>query len=101
MDNKCCMCGTEKGLFHRVSGSRCLPCDNKRKANKILAYIHSGLNESIHLYNHDPICPYCGHLFTDAWDIRFDGEEVEVDCGDCDSTFLITRDVEISYSTSR
>jgi hypothetical protein len=58
--------------------------------------------ESRLMYNREPICPYCGNAEKDAWDIDFgDMEgEVENDCGKCGETYIITRNIEVTYTTS-
>lgn len=52
----------------------------------------------------DPICPYCGHVERDAWEIDLgpgiegDGES---DCVECGNTYLISRHATITYSTKK
>jgi hypothetical protein len=54
-------------------------------------------------YNIDPVCPYCGHVARDAWEIDFsDGMEGSIDdfeCGSCEKEFRLERHVRISYSS--
>jgi len=46
------------------------------------------------------ICPYCGYENYDSWEIaggeEFDGEH---DCHSCGETMLISRNVEVTYTT--
>ena len=50
-----------------------------------------------------PVCPYCGHIQRDAWEIDFglglDGD-TDVSCGECGKEFHCRRDVSI-YFTSK
>lgn len=50
----------------------------------------------------EPVCPYCGYVERDAWEIDFGpGIEgvCEIDCGSCDKTFEVSRNCSISYTT--
>ena len=44
------------------------------------------------------ICPYCGHVQRDSWEIP--GDDGEVECGLCGEEFSFTRNVEITFSTT-
>ena len=62
------------------------------------------MGQASHNYTTHPICPYCGNIERDAWEINFgDGMEgeAETDCGDCGKTYRVIREVEVSYSTSK
>lgn len=41
-------------------------------------------------------CPYCGQKNTDAWEIDFDDDKLEIEC-DCGKTFWGTRNTTINY----
>lgn len=43
-------------------------------------------------YTEDIICPFCGYVFTDSWELD---DEAEVDCPECDATF----DLEVGITT--
>ena len=51
-----------------------------------------------------PICPYCGHARTDAWEINFgpgmEGE-AEIDCAHCEREYIVARNVTVTYCTSK
>ena len=51
-----------------------------------------------------PICPHCGHAQRDAWEINFgpgiEGD-TEIDCGECEKTFMVSRHSTITYSTQK
>lgn len=51
--------------------------------------------------NREPICPYCGHVKRDAWELHLagDGATTEIDCGKCDETYEVCMNVEVSYTT--
>ena len=53
-------------------------------------------------YNREPICPYCGNTYHDAWEIWSasdgDGATEEVDC-DCGKSYVIELNIDITYST--
>lgn len=55
-------------------------------------------------YRYDPMCPHCGHIIRDAWEINFgpglDGE-TELLCGHCESEFICERSTEVRYSTRK
>jgi uncharacterized Zn-finger protein len=57
-----------------------------------------------HEYTDEPVCPYCGELYEDAWEIdcgMSDDQEVEVDCPGCEKPFLVTRDITVRYTTKK
>jgi hypothetical protein len=43
-------------------------------------------------------CPYCGWEYKDSWE--FDQEEGTTECGWCEKEFNVTREIEVTYSTS-
>ena len=49
----------------------------------------------------EPVCPHCGEIVGDAWELDFTCETIEVECADlgCGKRFSITRDVCITYET--
>jgi len=62
------------------------------------------IEDDRYAYEDRPICPYCGYVETDAWDIDLgpgtegDGE---TDCNSCGETMLISRHCSITYSTRK
>lgn len=53
-------------------------------------------------FNPEPVCPKCGHRLHYACDLSFGGDiegESEVECGKCDTPYIVKREVEITYST--
>lgn len=44
-----------------------------------------------------PVCPYCGHEVSDAWEYRND--EFEHECSNCEKRFTVTRDLDVTYCT--
>jgi hypothetical protein len=53
-----------------------------------------------HEHTPKPVCPYCGHIDKDAWEIDYGANDTaEVTCGVCDVDYKITRYVGITYTT--
>ncbi len=53
-------------------------------------------------YLDNPICPYCGHIVKDAWEIDFRiNDDQETNCNQCGKDFLISRHLTVTYSTFR
>ena len=52
------------------------------------------------LFNREPVCPHCGYVASDAWEIGY-GEEGDFDhdCGECGRPYRVSRHVTWSYST--
>jgi len=55
-------------------------------------------------YTSLPVCPYCGHKDKDPND-TFSGEDIEftaeTECGSCEKEFMVSRNVEITYTTAK
>lgn len=50
----------------------------------------------------EPVCPHCGHIIKDAWDIQFRNQLSEqYQCGACEERFDIRQNVSITYTTSK
>jgi hypothetical protein len=53
-------------------------------------------------YTLSPVCPYCGYLMRDAWELSLgvglegDGETT---CGSCERDYYVSRHVSVSYTT--
>lgn len=58
--------------------------------------------ESDHKWENKAICPHCGYIHQDSWEMN-DGEEGEFNfnCEHCDKEFGVERHVCIEYSTSK
>jgi hypothetical protein len=55
-------------------------------------------------YQDAPVCPHCGYTHKDAWEWDL-GPGLEgtsrFDCGECDKEFIVSREVNITYSTRK
>jgi uncharacterized Zn-finger protein len=50
--------------------------------------------------NDQPVCPYCGCVYADAFELGLDDDEsTEVECVECDKEFRIHAEISVSYST--
>lgn len=51
------------------------------------------------------ICPYCGEEYHDSWEYWTaedgDGDTIEIDCDKCKMTFIVTLNMEVTYSTEK
>lgn len=51
----------------------------------------------------DPVCPYCGHVVRNAWDLDFgDGAEGTIDefeCSECGENYYLSRGIAVSYTS--
>ena len=52
---------------------------------------------------HNAVCPYCGYVERDSWEISLgdgygegDGEHT---CGECDRDYYVSRHVHVTYNT--
>lgn len=52
-----------------------------------------------HKYEENIKCPYCDYEWKDSWE--FTEDDGTHTCGSCDREFNVTREIEITYSTSR
>ena len=53
-------------------------------------------------YTREPVCPYCGHVERDAWEIDFGNSEIaEFDCGSCGKTMVVIQSITVYYSTRK
>jgi len=52
-----------------------------------------------HEYEDNIKCPYCDYEDNDSWE--FTDEEGEYTCGECGEEFNVSRNIEVTYSTSR
>lgn len=49
------------------------------------------------------ICPHCGYKHEDSWDygMKYDGDEREVECGDCGKEFMASMSLDVSYHSGK
>jgi hypothetical protein len=53
-------------------------------------------------YTDFPVCPYCADVDVDAWELDIDGDDsIETDCGACGHTYIVARQVSVTYSTRK
>jgi uncharacterized Zn-finger protein len=53
-------------------------------------------------YTDEVVCPYCGHVHRESWELFADGEEdQEMICGECGRDFTATMNKSISYSSRK
>jgi len=52
-----------------------------------------------HKYQKEITCPYCNHEEFDSW--QFTEESGLHACGSCEREFNVSRDIEVTYSTSK
>ena len=91
-----CYCEIEKGSDHAHScpyfGHEPSPASQ------------AGSNLADFEYTDNPVCPYCGHVERDAWEIDFgpglDGD-AETFCGMCGKDYFVSRNTFVSYSTKK
>lgn len=58
------------------------------------------MNKEIdHEYTMNLVCPYCGYEDKDGWELS--DNDGETYCGRCDEEFSYTRNISISYCTSK
>lgn len=52
------------------------------------------------IVNDFPICPYCGYVDRNAWEVDFGTDDLaEIDCGSCEKTYTCVRHLSVSYTT--
>lgn len=86
---RCDNCGTTEDLLHGVRTVLCHTCDKTRIQQNIDSF------DGDTSYTDEITCPHCGCKFSDSWECD-DGEH---ECGDCERTFDVVRNVEVTYST--
>jgi hypothetical protein len=58
------------------------------------------MSEIKHKYTKELVCPHCGYVFEDSWEF-FTYENPEIDCYECDKTFIASRHETVTYSTQK
>jgi len=59
--------------------------------------------ENLDTWNEDKaICPYCKYEHDDCygWNLE-EGESEEWECGNCDESFTVLKEVKVTYSTEK
>ena len=90
---RCDDCGTKEHLCTYREGVLCYDC-HKKRANKRVKEFNGD-----HEYMQEIVCPYCGHIKSDSWEVQPDNNSME--CSDCENTFEYERIIAIEYSTSK
>lgn len=49
-------------------------------------------------YTREVVCPYCGQMVSDSWELDDDGDYI---CDVCENEFFYYRNVEVTYSTEK
>lgn len=52
-----------------------------------------------HEYTREIVCPYCGQKERDSWE--FHDNYGTTECGSCGNHFSYSRDVDVTYNTSK
>lgn len=53
-----------------------------------------------HKYTSEIVCPYCGDELGDSWEFGSGRQDIgEVDCPNCEKTFIAYRNIEVTYNT--
>lgn len=52
-------------------------------------------------YTDEAVCPWCGYVHTDTWECFLYGgsDETEIECDECQKSFIVYRNVSVHYST--
>jgi DNA-directed RNA polymerase subunit RPC12/RpoP len=77
------------GFYHRTT------CWEEIKQGHIDNYEWEELNTAL---ESEVICPYCGYVARDSWELS--GDDGENTCGRCEKEYNYTRNVEITYTTT-
>lgn len=90
---KCLDCGESdrRKLCLFTEGVLCDPCHKRRVNERIEDF------KGAPKYSDQLICPYCGYVIVDAWEISSDTYE----CPDCENDFDIERHVSFEYTTRK
>ncbi|ELP6119409.1 TPA: hypothetical protein I7730_00615 [Vibrio vulnificus] len=78
----------------------CQECLDRDNQEKIEAYSATNPSPSNHLCNAKIVCPHCGYENEpDCEDYDLDNDQRE--CGNCESVFSCTTNIEVTYTTSK
>ena len=115
---KCPVCGEPA-----VTQCRCMKCDcickNGHEWHTCLAHNKIVIGASDHsrptmecscmanktkidcAYTDEIVCPYCGYVSSDSWEYGITVVDFEVDCNECEKTFLCSRCIDVTYSSTK
>lgn len=82
-------------------GIKCQECEELRKASAIEQHTARDLDNDAYEHTDRPICPYCGDINCDDESRYIDVDDIEIQCGNCDSFFLISSSISVSYTTAK
>ena len=88
---KCEDCGTREHLCTYREAVLCYDCHEKRVEKRVAEF--KGDTD----YTSEITCPHCGHEHRDSWE----ASEGQTECSDCGREFVVTRHVEVTYSTDK
>lgn len=55
-----------------------------------------------HSFTDNIVCPYCGHIDIDSWDIDPGAEDLGLlECDECGESFYAERHISIDYTTRK
>jgi predicted RNA-binding Zn-ribbon protein involved in translation (DUF1610 family) len=54
-----------------------------------------------HEYTQEIVCPFCGTIYGDCWELCPDEKLVEIDCDECGEMFFARADYDVTYVTSK
>ncbi len=64
--------------------------------------IEQGMAEVESWYTSEAVCPYCGHIDRDSWELGNGAEGCGVsECGECGKEYSYQRHISVSYSTEK
>lgn len=97
LPKECQVCGSTEGLMHTVMGTFCRKHYEAAKRQAKARYTGKPFRRSEGV----AICPYCGY-HNEAWEIAEDEWEIQwIQCGRCETTFKMRREVRVYYNTER
>lgn len=104
MEKICKICGKSRFMFSWED--ICCTCKRKEDIAKIQRRIKDN-EEDVDTFSTDyVVCPYCGHAmdtcygYEDFPELYEEGEH-EIECGECEKTFILETMVSYSYETRR
>ena len=88
----CDVCGTKENLCYRNGGLTCDACHAESARKQVEAF--DGKTD----FEGEITCPWCGDVGMDSWEAADEGTH---ECGNCLNEYEHTRDVDVTYSTSK
>lgn len=98
MESKCKDCGKDISEFDaKYRGGFCWSCEKQRQQTELARQLQE--NEEVDTSGEDEItCPWCGYQLSDSWEMK---DEDEYECDNCEKMFTYSRDVVVTYGSSR